>query len=132
MDNFKRRLYILVKKILTFSVHLYKIEEIEIKKRIKVGKIIENIIIKSTKKTFVKSMLKINKILLENNFKKNIIINNIDTDKHKYIAYKLVKIIKELNFNNNIKIADIGGGEGYIIEEIGHLMDINKNITIGN
>lgn len=126
MDNFKRRLYILVKKIIKYSLNINNLKELEKEKLIKIGSKIETIIIKTDKTRYIKSMLQINKLLLKNSIKKNIIINNIDTDKHKYIAFELVKIIKELKFNNKIKIADIGGGEGYIIEEIGKLMNINK------
>jgi 2-polyprenyl-3-methyl-5-hydroxy-6-metoxy-1,4-benzoquinol methylase len=65
----------------------------------------------------------INKILSESKYK-TLCENNPN---HSYVADNLSNILKLSGFNSDIKILDIGGGEGDVIKKIGSNMGINNN-----
>lgn len=93
---------------------------------------IRNIIIRTqnTNESIIKSMSNINYVLNNYRFKKL-----IDTYKsnphHKYVALSISNIIKKYfpEKNNELVIADIGGGEGNVIKFIGDNLNIpDKNL----
>ena len=72
------------------------------------------------------AIISINNILSENNQKSNNDIDEIINKNHNYVSTNLSNIISKniKKPNNEIKIADIGGGEGNIITNIGKLLEI--------
>jgi ubiquinone/menaquinone biosynthesis C-methylase UbiE len=74
---------------------------------------IKNIIINSD--DIIYSILDINNILNKNKNKNKIYTTNKN---HLWISNKLVELLSKFNYQSNIKIADIGGGEGNLINFI--------------
>lgn len=82
---------------------------------------LNNLILQS--KNNITTILNINKLLIENN------INKITENRfHEWISNNIIDLIKKYKFDNNIKILDIGGGEGNILNHI----SINYNIPFCN
>lgn len=81
-----------------------------------------NIIIntKNDHENIVNSMIKINNILKLNNICK--LINN--NKNHLWVSQKIIDILKKHQYHSNIKIVDIGSGEGDIILNISELYDV--------
>ncbi len=89
---------------------------------------IQDIIIETYNKPnkIKKAMMDINDILNNNNMKEDI-ADRINKN-HSFVSTNLSEIIKK-NFDHDIKIVDIGGGEGDVIKNIGENLDISsKNL----
>lgn len=74
------------------------------------------------------TLITINNILFDNNLKDNN-ISKIINKNHDYVSINLADIISKniKKSNNEIKIVDIGGGEGTIIKNIGNILEIPSN-----
>ena len=90
----------------------------------KISSEITNIIVNSS--DIIKSMIDINNIINNNNINKLIGTQN---NNHEWVSKRLINILQYFNINNNIKIGDIGGGEGNILIHMSNEYNIsNKNL----
>lgn len=88
--------------------------------------------------TMINTIIQINKILLEHKIKKTCDLEDKTNKNHKWVTIKLTSIVKDYYVSNidkftdlqslsDLKIVDIGGGEGNIISWLGESLDIPKS-----
>jgi len=117
LPTYFTRIKLLINKIFKQNTHSKKISIL--------FKHIHKIIIhtKNTKEDIISSMIKINDLLQSNNINKT---TKIDNKNHIWVSQKLINIFKENGMDNKIKIVDIGGGDGNILNNISDLFEIPK------
>lgn len=74
------------------------------------------------KNNIIRSMLEINDIINNSN-----IIKPSSQPNHKWVASNIVNIIKKYGFDKNVKIIDIGGGEGNILKIINEMYNVSND-----
>jgi hypothetical protein len=98
-----------------FNILLKKIIKNE-----KILKIIEDLLTE-TRSYSKKKFLQISKIYNSYNIKSNIPTNR------NFISKKIATYILKKHYLKSMKIADIGGGNGDVLKEVGQLLKLNKN-----
>ena len=88
---------------------------------------INNIIVKTTNnsESIIKSIINIDQIITFSDITKLHTLSK--NTNHDWVSEKLTEIIKKYHYPNSIKIMDIGGGEGNILQQIGLLHNIPNN-----
>lgn len=114
--NIADRIQILIQKICkNFNPVFYKIKK----------QIFKHYLNQQTLST---TMNNINDIIIKSNIYKLVELSSTNPN-HNWVSVNLINIIKNniIQKNmSNIKIVDIGGGEGYVLSNIGQALNINK------